>query len=899
MFRNIQRKLGAILLGCAAATTGLVLTKSLPAGADTVAPAYLGRTPNTAEVCGNGFSILKFVSGPKNFEIGTHTDESSGDPGSFATYTITASTLSLSSVTIGGHPSIVQSVIIGNNGNGNSYEWIYGGGIVPTTASPLVHTSPSGSVIDPMTGNQYFFVCAAPYATLTLNKVVANGGALPTAWTLSANANVGLTPFSGVTGVTKQVVVGTYTLAESGGPAGYSLIGWTCRGVASSASVTLVAEEVVSCTVTNGLPGINVVKSSNASLVGVTPTVENGTPVTYSYAVTLASGTFAPLGSVTLSDDKCTNISLPVKTGGDVDAMLETGETWTYTCTMTLNVNTTNTATALGTTADNITVTDTDVVTVVVLHPAITVVKSTATPLVNSNSTVTFTILVTNTGDTALSGVTVGDAKAPGCNKVIGVLSAGASTSYTCTMVVSGSVVNVATVTGVDPLKTTVTGTGSQAVNVSDPGLKITKVVDKAIVRVGETVTYTITVTNPGEAGLFAVEVVDAQVPGCSKVIGSLAGGASSTYTCTAIAGTNGVTNVAAVSGYNNNEAKLTAEATATYAVIHPAISLVKNTTTPIVVNGTNALFSVTVTNTGDVALTAVTVTDALAPGCAQVIPSLAVGASVTINCTVAATASFTNTASVTAKPSVGPNVTGSDTEAVAVINPSISIAKSTLTSSVLAGGSVTFSITVTNTGDTALSNVAVTDPTTPSCARSIGTLAAGASVTYTCTSAALTESFTNVATATGHPVVGPDVTKSANASVSVVTTTTTSTTSTAAPAATVPVRVAVTSTTLPAFVFPAIPTTTTTAAPASVVSVPPTTAAPTTTSPLFAIAGVTALPTAPPVINVLGETIVQPAYTGARTNSLTFVAFGMAGLGFGLMLLANSSPRAVRRRKR
>ncbi len=918
MFKNVQRKLGAILLGCAAATTGLVLTRSLPAGADTVAPAYLGRTPNTAEVCGNGFSILKFVSGPKNFEIGTHTDESSGDPGSFATYTITAKALSLSSVTIGGHPSIVQSVIIGNNGNGNSYEWIYGGGIVPTTASPLVHTSPSGSVIDPMTGNQYFFVCAAPYATLTLNKVVANGGALPTAWTLSANANVGLTPFSGVTGVTKQVVVGTYTLAESGGPTGYSQIGWTCRGVATAASVTLVAEEVVSCTVTNGLPGINVVKSSNATLVGAIPTVENGTPVTYSYAVTLASGTFAPIGSVALSDDKCANISAPVKTGGDVDAMLETGETWTYTCAMPLNVNTTNTATATGTTVDNITVTDTDVVTVVVLHPAITVVKSTATPLVNSNTTVTFTILVTNTGDTSLSGVTVGDAKAPGCNKVIGVLSAGASTSYTCTMVVSGSVVNVATVTGVDPLKTTVTAKGSQAVNVSDPGLKITKVVDKAIVRVGETVTYTITVTNPGESSLFAVEVVDALVPSCSKVIGPLAGGASSTYTCTAIAGTNGVTNVAAVSGYNNNEAKLTAEATATYTVIHPAISLLKNTTTPIVANGTNALFSVTVTNTGDVALTAVTVTDALAPGCAQVIPSLGVGGSVTINCSVVATASFTNTASVTAKASVGPNVTASDTEAVAVINPSISIAKSTVTPSVLAGGSVSFSITVTNTGDTALSNVAVTDPSTPSCARSIGTLAPGAVVTYTCTTVALTESFTNVATVIGHPVVGPDVTKSADASVSVVTTTTTTTsttttttptttttttTTTAAPASTpsttTPLRVIQTSTTLPALVFPAIPTTTAAASAASVVSVPPTTAGPTTTSPLFAIAGVTALPTAPPVISVLGETIVQPAYTGARTKSLTFVAFGMAGLGFGLMLLGKSSPRAVRRRKR
>ena len=63
-------------------------------------------------------------------------------------------------------------------------------------------------------------------AQLTLVKTVTNdngGTAPPTAWTLAA---AGPTPISGATGsttVTNAIVnAGTYTLSESGGPAGYT-----------------------------------------------------------------------------------------------------------------------------------------------------------------------------------------------------------------------------------------------------------------------------------------------------------------------------------------------------------------------------------------------------------------------------------------------------------------------------------------------------------------------------------------------------------------------------------------------------------------------------------------------------------------------------------------------------
>ena len=68
--------------------------------------------------------------------------------------------------------------------------------------------------------------------------------------------------------------------------------------------------------------------------------------MTYTYRVTNPGN--VPLASVALADDKCSSISAPTKTGGNADASLDVGETWTYTCTQSLTATTINTATASG-----------------------------------------------------------------------------------------------------------------------------------------------------------------------------------------------------------------------------------------------------------------------------------------------------------------------------------------------------------------------------------------------------------------------------------------------------------------------------------------------------------------------------------------------------------------------
>ncbi|MGC5165997.1 prealbumin-like fold domain-containing protein [Luteimicrobium sp. DT211] len=93
-------------------------------------------------------------------------------------------------------------------------------------------------------------------AQLTLVKTVTNddgGAAVPTDWTLAAD---GPTPITGATGsdaVTGATVdAGTYTLSESGGPAGYSAGSWSCTaGTLTGASLVLGVGQSATCTLNN------------------------------------------------------------------------------------------------------------------------------------------------------------------------------------------------------------------------------------------------------------------------------------------------------------------------------------------------------------------------------------------------------------------------------------------------------------------------------------------------------------------------------------------------------------------------------------------------------------------------------------------------------------------------
>jgi hypothetical protein len=95
---------------------------------------------------------------------------------------------------------------------------------------------------------------APPTATLTLAKTVVNdehGTAVDTDFTLTATGPDVISGVEGDLSITSAVVaVGDYALTESA-LAGYTQAGWSCTSGLSGSTVTLAADDVVTCTATN------------------------------------------------------------------------------------------------------------------------------------------------------------------------------------------------------------------------------------------------------------------------------------------------------------------------------------------------------------------------------------------------------------------------------------------------------------------------------------------------------------------------------------------------------------------------------------------------------------------------------------------------------------------------
>lgn len=318
--------------------------------------------------------------------------------------------------------------------------------------------------------------------------------------------------------------------------------------------------------------------------------------------------------------------------------------------------------------------------------PELRIAKVADPPVAAVGSTVTFTITVSNPTDEDATDVAVTDPTTPACGKTIGALAAGASVKYTCTATVTanqnGLFRNAASVAGT---VAGATANGSVTTDVAIPSLKVTVTPDKTEAALGDTVTYTVTVTNDGTADLDNVTVSDSVLAGCGKTIGALAAGASTTYTCSGPAGRDSATaatftNQVQVSGNPvvppgaSPASPVKAEAAVPVQLLLPAITITK---TPVPAHpgaGDPVAFIITVTNTGRVPLTDVAVSDPSVPACSRTVGSLAPGASSTCGCMISAApdAPFSNTATATGTPPTGPEVSDTATVDVNVALPAI-----------------------------------------------------------------------------------------------------------------------------------------------------------------------------------------------------------------------------------
>jgi uncharacterized repeat protein (TIGR01451 family) len=240
----------------------------------------------------------------------------------------------------------------------------------------------------------------------------------------------------------------------------------------------------------------------------------------------------------------------------------------------------------------------------------------------------------------------------------------------------------------------TTSGCNDEPVRVIDPKIEITKTADAAQYLQGQTVTFTIRVENTGDSDLTDVTVTDPVAPNCDRTkndipaLALMEPGDVVTYTCTMQAPAEDTTNTATASGKPETGPNVTDSDDEPVNVISPQIDIEKTVEDDTLSVGDTAEFHIVVTNTGDVPLTNIVVTDALAPDCARTAAqtlaliqtkygvanvALQPGQSFEYDCELQ-NVQFGfdhNTAAVSGQPPIGPPVTDEDTVPVTVKSPS------------------------------------------------------------------------------------------------------------------------------------------------------------------------------------------------------------------------------------
>jgi large repetitive protein len=576
--------------------------------------------------------------------------------------------------------------------------------------------------------------------------------------------------------------------------------------------------------------------SANISIVKTLTTAGPftiGQSITYSLLVANAGPSTATAIQVT---DTPSNLTITNVSGGGCAALpctiasLASGADTTITVTATIDAEGAfdNIATVLGTEPDPDTTDNTDDdgnggTTGASANVSLVKTLTTAGPF-TIGDTVTYTLLISNAGPSAATAIQVTDTptnltitnvSGSGCAALpctIPSLASGANTSITVTATINaeGAFDNVATATATEPDpdpedNTDDTDNTGQTTPTADMSL-VKTLVTAGPFTVGQSITYTLDVTNSGPSNATSVQVTDTPTNltitnvsggGCAALpctIASMASGATVTITITATINADGAFDNSASVSATETETNFTnnTDSVGNGGTTGPTadMSLVKTLVTagPFV-PGQTIEYTLDVANAGPSIATAIQVTDTptnltitnvSGGGCAALpctIPSLASGASVTINvtATINAAGAFDNSATVSAtetETDFTNNTDNTGNGGVAAPTPlaDLEITKTAAPAMVTIGQTLTFTLVVENHGPGVATGVTVTDPlppnftliaatptqgtcsgtTTVTC--NLGGLALNASATITITGTVTTLSpITNTATITAN----------------------------------------------------------------------------------------------------------------------------------------------------
>lgn len=591
-------------------------------------------------------------------------------------------------------------------------------------------------------------------SNVTINETAFSGtGTLGTVTCRSTNLAAGASTTCSASYTATQADVDAGVLTNTATATGTVPTGGTTTSTPSTATVTFTPA-----------PALTVTKSASPN----TPeSYTVGQQVTYSFLVRNTGNT--TLTDVTVDEGTFTGSGQmsAVNCPADETASLAPRATVTCTATYTLTQSdvdagsVTNTATANGTppNGDPVPSPPSETTVPVTPNPSLSVVKS-ASPesATNAGDDVTYSFVLTNTGNVTLTDVTVdegtftgtGDLSAVDCPAGAASLLPGASVTCTATYeltqadVDAGSVTNTATGTGTPPGGGTVDTPPSTAIVTVDPTPSLTVVktaTPDTVGEAGEQVTYSFRVTNTGNVTLTDVAIDEGAFSGtgdisaisCPAAAASLAPGAvttcTATYTLTqADVDAGSVTNTATATGTPPDGDTVDSPPSETTVTVPPApgLRVVKTSDTDTITRaGQTLTYSFRVTNTGNVTISGVSVSDQDFSGTGTLsaiscpTTTLAPGARITCTATYTVTQAdvdagqITNAATVDGNTPDGesPPATPPSTVTVPVAQTAaITVVKSASISGddYTVGSAVTYSFVATNSGNTTLENVSI-----------------------------------------------------------------------------------------------------------------------------------------------------------------------------------------------
>jgi len=277
---------------------------------------------------------------------------------------------------------------------------------------------------------------------------------------------------------------------------------------------------------------------------------------------------------------------------------------------------------------------------------------------------------------------------------------------------------------------------------------QLTKTVLNNPVPYGGTAVFRIQIHNDVGVPLNEIVITDPAVPACSNQAGGpINPGETAWYECQATGVTETFVNTITATGKAGGSNFQVSASDKVIVTCSPDFQVSLEPETQSIAYGGTATWTVTVKNTGTCVLSNVWATDnnaALYPsgmtatdvGCSKKIGTLGVGQESSFTCSQAnVIADFRKVIMAYATDPKGNTATRIDDAQVKLIpcNPAISLVGTPAAQFVDSGGTAKWKITVTNTGDTDLTGVAISGAV---CKKSFASLKTGASSTYSCSKA-------------------------------------------------------------------------------------------------------------------------------------------------------------------